>query len=114
MEDGFGWIVTFDKTCMGKNYKDLEVKESETKIEKTHCKLEVPTIETKDEEVVKNHISTTIEEKHTVSPNCQLTRDRVRREIVPPQRYNHVDIDCYVLNVAEGLQYSNQRTSGKH
>lgn len=43
-------------------------------------------------------------------PNYQLERDIVIREIVPPQRYNYVDLICYALNMDEGLQASYLKT----
>lgn len=37
-----------------------------------------------------------------MSLNYHLSHDRVRMEIVPPQRYGCVDLMCYALNVVEG------------
>lgn len=36
----------------------------------------------------------------------QLTGDRIRREILQPQRYGCVDLNNYALNVAQWLQDS--------
>lgn len=70
-------------------------------VENTKFEVEALTSETRYEELVKTHISSTIEMKYTMSPNYELLI--VRREIVPPQRYGYFDFICYALNVAEGL-----------
>lgn len=65
--------------------------------------------ETRDEEVVETLVSSIVEGQHTISPSYQLARDRFGREIAPPQRYSNVDLICYDLNVAKGLQDSKSK-----
>lgn len=71
---------------MEMNCKDLEIKESKTTVKTIQFKVEITTSETKGEEVVEISISSTIEGQRTMSHNYSLVRDRVRREIVPPQK----------------------------
>lgn len=100
--------VTFDETRMGMKCKNLEVKESETMVEE--IQFEVLSSETRDEELFETRVSGIIEGQLTMSPNYQLTRNRVRSEIAPPQMYGYVDLICYALNMDEGLQNLESKT----
>ncbi|MCI68539.1 hypothetical protein A2U01_0089800, partial [Trifolium medium] len=42
----------------------------------------------------------------TIFPDYQLARDRERRVIKPPNRFDYVDLICYALNAAEEVQDS--------
>ncbi|MCI46550.1 copia LTR rider, partial [Trifolium medium] len=42
--------------------------------------------------------------QETTAPGYQLTRDRERRVITPPNRYGYADLICYALNAAEEVQ----------
>ncbi|MCH80452.1 copia LTR rider [Trifolium medium] len=46
----------------------------------------------------------------TTAPDYQLTRDREKRVITPPNRYDYADIICYALNAAEEVQDSEPKT----
>lgn len=70
-------------------------------VENTQFEVEVPTSEI---------ISSTIDGQHTMSHNYLFTHDRVKREIVQPQRYDYTDLICYALNVDEDLQDSEPNT----
>lgn len=39
-------------------------------------------------------------------PSCSITRDRSRRNVRPPHRYEEVDLVVYTLNVVEGIESS--------
>ena len=47
--------------------------------------------------------------QHDLS-SYQLVRDRAKRVIKPTKRYDHADIICYTLNVAEEIQNSEPKT----
>lgn len=56
--------------------------------EKTQFEMEAPPSDTRDKEEVETPISSSIEGKLTMTPKYQLAHDRVKMEIIPPQRYN--------------------------
>jgi len=41
-----------------------------------------------------------------INPDYQLTRDRTRRQINPPEIYGYADLICCALNAAEEVQDS--------
>lgn len=59
---------------------------------KTHFKVEVLAMDTINNENSIGEVS-----------NHRLTRDKVKRYIVPFQRFNYVGLGCYALNFAEVL-----------
>lgn len=78
-------------------------------VNKTPLETQVPTCKTRDEEEFKALTFNSSEEKVTVAPNNQFICNIVRRQILPPQRYNYVDLICYMLNVVEELQNLKQK-----
>lgn len=82
--------------------KDMEDKDSETKVEKTWFIKEVPISETRNEEHIEVPSSSYRERKPTIALGHDLACDLVK-ERIPPQRHIYVNISCYDLNMAEGL-----------
>lgn len=71
----------------------------ETMVEMTLFEVKVPNLDT-------SSIKGTI----TEASEYHLTRDKVRRDIVPSQRENYVDLRYYALNMAKMFQNSEIRT----
>ncbi|KAF3622230.1 hypothetical protein FXO37_32427 [Capsicum annuum] len=55
--------------------------------------------------------SGTIYSSPLVMPQYSITKDSLRRDIRPPQKYAEVDLVAYVLNVAEGIDSSEEPSS---
>lgn len=85
------WI-TFTESCQEKKTKYLRMKLLETMAEKTQFKVNVSTISTSSNE-----------RKIINALDYYLIWTKVMREIVSSQRDNYVRLECYSLNVAEGL-----------
>lgn len=97
-------VFTFHETHKGIKLINLQVKDYDTKIQKVQFEVKVPTSYTRDVKDVQALTSSSRECKPTISQEYHLACDRVRKEIVPPQRYG------YSLNVSEGLQESKPNT----
>lgn len=61
-------------------------------MEKTQFMVRIPIKETRDEEEVKVHASSSREGKSIVEYNYHLAFDMVRMEILPSQRYNYSNL----------------------
>lgn len=79
----------------------------------SQLKLDVSSMVTRDREEVKVFASDGSEGKLVVTHNYYLARDKVRKKIVPPLRYDHADLISYALNVVEVLQDSQTKTFRK-
>jgi len=100
--------VTFDETCMGMKFKDLETLVPETMVEETQFEVELPNEEKYD---VEDEASTsnTSGTQPVVDLDYLLARDRERRTITAPRRYGYANLVCFALNAAEDVQDSEPR-----
>jgi len=94
--------VTFDETCMGMKYKDLETLVPETMVEETQFELELPN-EEKDDVEDEASTSDTSGTQLVVDSDYLLARDRERRTVTAPRRYGYADLVCFALNAAEDV-----------
>lgn len=83
------------------------MKESETILEKTQFEVEMSIIKTKDEEEVRTRVFNSNEGQSTITLDYQFACDKVRKKIVPPWRYDHVDLICYTLMWMKGRKTRN-------
>lgn len=61
--------------------------------------------DTRVTEDVTNDVEATLTKTDRLD-DCLLARDRTRRTTKPPDRYWHVDLISYALNVAEDIEYN--------
>lgn len=79
-------------------------------VRESKLKLDVSSMVTRDREEVKVFASDGSEGKLMVAHNYHLARDKARKKIVPPLRYDHADLISYALNVVEVLRDSQTKT----
>lgn len=99
-------IDVFDEIHIRMKCKDVKVKDLKNMVEKIKFEVEVIIRKTKGKEENKSLAFRSSKRKFTMAHGYQLTGDKIRREILQPQRYGCVDLNNYALNVAQWLQDS--------
>ncbi|KAG8477231.1 hypothetical protein CXB51_031078 [Gossypium anomalum] len=92
--------VVFDETAMLPN---LSLKDSSNKENQKQVEHQINTESTPQ-------ASTKIENRVASSPQYSIAKNKIRREIKPPKKYDEVDLIAYALNVAEDID-ANQEPS---